>query len=159
MFLEPNNIHQVDVCVQTSNINVEAGVQAANIYVDTGMQTSARIWYETLKNWITELLSINSSEIQGATPTDVRVENWIDNLDSTQLVSSPTMNSVTSNMPNLIDVGPSQIGEPLFEHSKIISSEVITNLALPEYSTAANGFIDSISTISVFLEASGYIIN
>ena len=60
------------------------------------------------------------------------------------------MNSVASNMPDLIDVGPSasQLGDPIF-YSKNISYEMITNLPLPEYSTAANGLIDSISTVTL----------
>lgn len=61
------------------------------------MQTSVRMWYETVKNWVTELLSMRSSELQGLTPTEVRVENWINNLDNTQLVSQNSINSVISN--------------------------------------------------------------
>jgi hypothetical protein len=96
--LQPNVLHKIDVGVQTeAPVQVaEASVQAT-IHVDAGIQTSARIWYETVKNWITELLSIRSSELQGVTPTEVRVENWINNLDSTQLVSQNSMNSVVSN--------------------------------------------------------------
>jgi hypothetical protein len=48
----------VDVGIQTEvNIQVEASVQSANSYINTGMQTSARMWYQTVKNWIDELLS------------------------------------------------------------------------------------------------------
>ena len=42
----------VDASVQTANIQVEAGVPA-NTYVNTGMQASARMWLESIKNWIT----------------------------------------------------------------------------------------------------------
>lgn len=63
--LQPNVLHKIDVGVQTdATIQVaDASVQATNINVNTGIQTSARIWYETVKNWITELLSIRSSEL------------------------------------------------------------------------------------------------
>jgi hypothetical protein len=89
--LQPNILHKIDVGVQTSDINVEASVQAANIHVDIGVQTSARTWYETVKNWITELLSINSSEFQGATPTAVRVEGFL-------LLSNYKLNQYKSNI-------------------------------------------------------------
>jgi hypothetical protein len=52
----PNNSY-VDASVQTANINVEAGIQTANNYVNTGMQTSVRIWVESIRNWIDEILS------------------------------------------------------------------------------------------------------
>jgi len=53
-----------DVAVQASNINVEAGVQTANQYVNTGMQTSARMWLESLRNWIEDILS-SSPQVSG----------------------------------------------------------------------------------------------
>lgn len=117
--LQPTVLHKRDVGVQTdATIQVaDASVQATNINVNTGMQTSARIWYETVKNWITELLSIRSSEFHGATPTEIRVEKWLGNLDSTQLVSQNSMNSVISNTPinNLTNVGESvsNVGESI----------------------------------------------
>ena len=47
----------IDAAVQTdTNIQVEASVQAATTYVNTGMQTSARMWLESIRNWITEIL-------------------------------------------------------------------------------------------------------
>jgi hypothetical protein len=50
----------IDVGVQTdTNIQVEASVQAANTYVNTGVQTSARMWLESIRNWITEILGTN----------------------------------------------------------------------------------------------------
>jgi hypothetical protein len=51
----PNHSY-VEASVQTANIQVEASVQAANTYVNTGMQTSARMWLESIKNWINEIL-------------------------------------------------------------------------------------------------------
>jgi hypothetical protein len=109
--LQPNVLHKIDVGVQTeATVQVaDASVQATNTYVNTGIQTEARMWYETVKNWIMELLSMRDSELQGITPTEVRVENWINNLDNTQLVSQNSMNSVISNTPinNLINVGES----------------------------------------------------
>lgn len=50
------NHNYVDASVQTTNIQLEAGVQATNTYVESGMQTSARMWYEYIKNWIDEYL-------------------------------------------------------------------------------------------------------
>ena len=99
---QPNLLHKIDVGVQTeANVQVaDASVQAANTYVNAGMQTSARMWYETIKNWIMEILSMRSSEFQPNTPTEVRVEDWLNNLENTQLVSQNSMNSVISNTPN-----------------------------------------------------------
>jgi hypothetical protein len=115
--LQPNVLHKIDVGVQTeATVQVaDASVQATTIHVNTGVQTSARIWYETVKIWITELLSIRSSQLQGVTPTEVRAENWLNELDNTQLVSQNSMNSVIFNSPinNLINVGESvsNVGE------------------------------------------------
>lgn len=103
--LQPNVLHKIDVGVQTdSTALVDSGVQATTIHVDTGIQTSSRIWYETVKNWLMEILSMRDSELQGNTPTEIRVENWIDHLDNTQIVSTNTMNSVVSQgLPNISD--------------------------------------------------------
>lgn len=50
--LQPNVLHKIDVGVQTeATVQVaDASVQATNTYVNTGIQTSARMWYETVKN-------------------------------------------------------------------------------------------------------------
>lgn len=46
--------------VQTDADNlVETSIQTTNTYVNTGMQTSARMWLESIKNWITEILGSN----------------------------------------------------------------------------------------------------
>jgi len=47
------NIDHVNVGVQ---VQVDQGVQAST-YVNTGMQTSARMWLQTIRDWINELLS------------------------------------------------------------------------------------------------------
>jgi hypothetical protein len=48
----------IDIGVQTDADNiVETGIQTANSYVNTGMQTSGRMWLETVKNWINEILA------------------------------------------------------------------------------------------------------
>lgn len=57
----PNHSY-VDVGVQTeTNIQIEAGIQAQNTYTNTGMQTSARMWLESIKNWIDEILGNSPS--------------------------------------------------------------------------------------------------
>jgi len=50
----------IDVEVQTEVI---IPVESATTYVNTGMQTSARIWLESIKNWINEILSGGSPAI------------------------------------------------------------------------------------------------
>ena len=52
-----SNHSYVEASIQTENIQVEASVQAANTYVNTGMQTSARMWLESVRNWINEILT------------------------------------------------------------------------------------------------------
>ena len=52
----PNHSY-VDSIVQTDNIQLEASVQTANTYVNTGMQTSSRMWLESIRNWINEILT------------------------------------------------------------------------------------------------------
>jgi len=105
--LQSNNLHKIDAGVQTCNTNVEIGVQADNIQVDVGVQTPIKSLWSTFKDWIQEIFSMNSSDVQ--TPTIIRVENWRDNLDSTQTVSTNTINSVVSrsNSNNLLETGES----------------------------------------------------
>jgi hypothetical protein len=60
------------------------------------MQTSAKVWYQSIKNWIMELISVRESEFQGQTPTEVRVEDWLDTLNLTQHTPSVDVKSVVS---------------------------------------------------------------
>ena len=61
------NHNYVDAAVQTGNISVEANIQveasiqAANTLVNTGMQTSSRMWLESIKNWINEILGTGTT--------------------------------------------------------------------------------------------------
>ena len=65
----------IDASVQTdANIQVEASVQAVNNYVNTGMQTSPRIWLESIKNWITEILGTTSNTQATGQYVDVGVQ-------------------------------------------------------------------------------------
>lgn len=58
------NHNYVEAGVQASNIDVS--VQAAT-HVNTGVQTSSRMWLETIRNWITEILGTpnNPSIVEG----------------------------------------------------------------------------------------------
>jgi hypothetical protein len=71
------------------------------LHIEAGVQTSDTSLWNMFKGWVYELFSVNSSDL-GKTPTNVRVENWIGKLDSTQVVSSPTKDSVVSHF-NLQD--------------------------------------------------------
>jgi hypothetical protein len=51
--------------------HLDVGVQATSTYVNTGMQTSARMWLESVKSWITEILS---SPTQAGKYVDVGVQ-------------------------------------------------------------------------------------
>lgn len=65
--LPESNLQYVDANIQTANINIEASVQATTTYVNTGMQTSARMWLESIRNWINEILGTpnNPSIVEG----------------------------------------------------------------------------------------------
>ena len=54
--IETNNLQYTDVSVQTINT-----IEATTTYVNTGMQTSARMWLESIRNWITEILGTTSN--------------------------------------------------------------------------------------------------
>jgi hypothetical protein len=47
----PATSQLIDVGVQTTN-----NIETATTYVNTGMQTSPRMWLESIRNWITEIL-------------------------------------------------------------------------------------------------------
>jgi hypothetical protein len=65
----------IDASVQTDvNIQVEASVQAVNTYVNTGIQTSARMWLESIRNWITEILGTTSNTPATGQYVDVGVQ-------------------------------------------------------------------------------------
>lgn len=108
-----SNQSYVEASVQTTNIQIEAGIQTSNTYVNTGMQTSSRMWLESVRNWITDILgngsaapqpnyvdvgvqtgtrsswelfkesfnnffNLESSSSTISTPTNVRVNTWIE---------------------------------------------------------------------------------
>ena len=56
--IQLNNLtSHVDAVVQTEvNIPVEA-----TTYINTGMQTSSRMWYESIRNWINEILGTGTT--------------------------------------------------------------------------------------------------
>jgi len=114
--LEPNNIHQVDVGVQTSNIPVEASVQATNIPVDIGVQTTPNSLFSLFKDWLMEIFSVKSSQIP--TPAEVRISNWLDNLSPIQHTPSVDVNSVVSvDVNSVVSVSNLQEVEPKFNES------------------------------------------
>jgi hypothetical protein len=108
------NIDSISELPETIYPCIQPNVLPDNLHVDVGVQTSTKSLYTMFKEWLRELFSIHSSDI-GSTPTEVRVENWIGHLDSTQLVSTNDINSVVSNnqLPNLVNIGDSvsNIGE------------------------------------------------
>lgn len=123
----PSTSQLIDVGVQTEvNIQVEASVQAATNYVNTGMQTSARMWLESISNWITEILGTNPNPQYVGVQTNTtslwgsvkqwflevcsvrsselsslgqhKVEKWRTNLDSVQSVSLHNSESPLTNI-------------------------------------------------------------
>ena len=51
------NLNHLDVGVQ---VQIDQGVQASS-HVNTGMQTSNRMWLESIKNWINDILGTSSN--------------------------------------------------------------------------------------------------
>jgi len=105
------------------------------------------------KEWFKILFYKNISDFCN-TPT----EKWMDKGDPSQVVSSPTINSVVSYLPNLVEVHDS-IFNVTVDLKLIISSDYFLSLDFPEHLTTANGFTDFIDSVTLLLEASGYIIN
>jgi hypothetical protein len=80
--INTNSVLEAGVAAdQPSNLTsqyVEASVQASdpNIvnYVNTGMQTSSRMWLESIRNWITEILGTTSNTPATGQYVDVGVQ-------------------------------------------------------------------------------------
>lgn len=68
----PNQSY-IEAGVQASNI--DAGVQAAT-HVNTGVQTSARMWLESIRNWINEILGTpsNPSIVEGYVDVGIQTD-------------------------------------------------------------------------------------
>jgi hypothetical protein len=77
--IESTNLQYVETSAQTINIQIEVGVQASNTYVNTGVQTSARMWLESIRNWINEILS---------SPTSLRGPGYVDAGVQTNAIST-----------------------------------------------------------------------
>jgi hypothetical protein len=120
----PNQSY-VEAGVQASNLDV--GVQSAT-HVNTGVQTSARMWLESIRNWITEILGTptNPQYVDVGVQTNApslwgsvkqwflevcsirsselssmgykKVDNWRNNLDSIQSVDHHDSESPITNM-------------------------------------------------------------
>jgi len=105
------------------------------------------------KEWFKELFNKNISDFC-KTP----IEKWMAKWDSSQVVSSPSINNVVSYFPNLVEVHDS-IFNVTVDLKLIISSDYLLSLDFPEHSTTAKGFTDFIDSVTLLLEPSGYIIN
>ena len=121
------NIDSISELPETMYPCIQPNVLPDKLHVDVGVQTSTKSLYTMFKEWLRELFSINSSDIR--TPTEVRVENWIGNLDNTQLVSKNSMNSVVSNnqSPDLIKLGESvsNLGASNIDVPAVITNAVV----------------------------------
>src|ERR1700743_628436 len=96
--------------------------------IDTGVQTQTNSLWSMFKEWMFELFSMNSSDI-GRTPTVVRVENWMENLESSQVLSSPTMNNVVSeniqNMVNTYDITDYSVYQNTLSQPNALFSHIV----------------------------------
>jgi hypothetical protein len=61
----------IDAGIQT---DVNIPVEAVNTYVNTGVQTSARMWLESIRNWITEILGTTPNQASTGQYVDVGVQ-------------------------------------------------------------------------------------
>jgi hypothetical protein len=123
-----------------------------NLHVDVGVQTSTKSLYTMFKEWLRELFSINSSDLV-RTPTDVRVENWIGNLDNTQVVSQDVIGSVVSNnqLPDLMGVklgeSVSNLGASNIDVSAVVEYSQYSYIGEVVVHTATNqAFIQAINS-------------
>jgi hypothetical protein len=122
-----NNLQYVDASVQTANINVDASIQTANTYVNTGMQTSARMWLESIRNWITEILGTPNPQyvdvgVQTNAPsTWGAVKQWF--LEVYSIRSSELSSIGYSKVQKWINkINPSANNSSTVESNKTISS-------------------------------------
>jgi hypothetical protein len=120
-----------DVGVQTEDlVNTEDNLDPINedpqhetpvedqqpIHVDAGAQTSIRSQFSEFKGWLMGLLGLDNSEI--VTPTDVKVEEWLENLDSSQ--SNPSIDDISDETdPNhpLVEVSDLFYDTPIEENN------------------------------------------
>lgn len=123
--LQPNNLHLIDV----------------------GTQTPAHSIFRMFKDWLMELFSMTNSI---PTPTDIKVEKWIDNLDSTQIISQNDINSVVPNnqLPTLINVGDSISNLGTVTTNAVVDYSQYTFLGEVVVETATNqALIQSVSLL------------
>jgi hypothetical protein len=110
---------------------LEPNILPDNLHLDTGVQTLNNSLWSLFKDWLLEKYSIISGSIV-RTPTEVRV--GIDKLDSTQVVSSPSMNSVVSNKIYDLPVISSQSSLSPISNSNLQSFQklfiCVTNVSL-----------------------------
>ena len=73
-------------------------------HVNVGVQTESKTLWSLFKDWLRDVFSVNSSDVGSFGQT--KVNNWINNLDSTQSIISQNVNSVVadSHLDTLIDV-------------------------------------------------------
>ena len=99
------------------------------IHVDEGVQTSNKSLFSMFNEWAMELFGLDSSGV--GTPHNSRVEEWLDNLDSSQSISSvdEISEGFDSNNQPLVEVSDLIYEEPvdvdeISEGSGLDSSEV-----------------------------------
>jgi hypothetical protein len=142
----------IDASVQTNaNIQVEASVQAATTYVNTGMQTSARMWLESIRNWITEILGttpnpgyVDVGVQTNATTTWQTVKQWflevcsirnsdsslqqlVDPNDSASQVSEVISESSIQNVARVYDITDQEVLANFMEDPSVYSYFDITD--------------------------------
>lgn len=129
----------------TQNINeslvntlpkLESNVQLDNLpkhgYVDAAVQTESKSLWQNFKDWLRDVFSVNSSDV-GTFGHD-KVDNWRNNINSTQSVdiqdSESSLTNIkfgnTSDLQNLVDTNDSvsNISEVLSNNSVSESTRV-----------------------------------
>ena len=152
----------IDVGVQTeANTQVEASVQAVNTYVNTGMQTSARMWLESISNWITEILGTTSNpqyvdvgvqtnatslwttvkqwfldvcSVRSSELSSIgysKVNKWINKLNPSTVESNHTITSAPSQSSLQQLVNPDDSASNISEVISVNNLQTVPNTAIP----------------------------
>jgi hypothetical protein len=132
--IQSNNLDTtqlIDASVQTeANIQVEASIQAVNTYVNTGMQTSARMWLESIRNWITEILGTPTTPQATGQYVDVGIQTQTKT--TWQMVKDWFKDTFSANSSDLTFLDHTKVEnwKNNLNHSQITpSSEVISEIS------------------------------
>jgi hypothetical protein len=112
---------------------IQPNVLPDSIHVDAEVQTNSFLW-DLFKSWFHKTFSINVSDIVRS-PTDVKVENWMNKLDTSQSMSASDVisGSSGSNIQNLVEVS-----DLIYDNSESDLQELVSLYDIMDYTNYGN---------------------